>query len=153
MSENWIVQINFKDQSKYELNKGYIKDVIKRKYMLSTFNALTQQWYNKTIPDVVVKRIVDGVKTVGLKVAGNKELANFLVKYVENMSGVSVTWLDDPVDKEVNEIVTIETNKFSAYINDRFMKGEVSKEKADTYINKWIAAVSFYEYEKRGVEY
>ncbi len=153
MSYNWIVQIDFRDQSKYELNKGYIKDIIKRKYELSDFDALTQCWYDKSIPDVVVKRLVDGIKTVGLKVAGNKSIADSLVLYVKDMAGVSITWLDNPVDNEVNEIVSIETTKFSAYINDRFMKGEVSREVADNYIKRWSDAVSFYEYEKRGIEY
>lgn len=153
MTENWIVQIDFKDQSKYELNKGFIKDIIKRKYMLSNFDALSQRWYNKSIPDVEVKRLIDGVKTVGLKVAGSKELADSLVLYVKDMGGVSVTWLDNPIDQEVSEIVEVEKYKFSAYINNRVEKGEVSQVVADNYIKRWVAAVSFYEYDKRGVEY
>ena len=153
MTENWIVQIDFKDQSQYELNKGYIKDIIKRKHELSGFDALTQCWYHKSIPDFIVKRLVDGFRTVGLKVAGNKSIADSLVLYVKDMTGVTITWLDNPVDNEVNEIVSIETTKFSSYINDRFMKGEVSREKADNYIKRWADAVSFYEYNKRGVEY
>ena len=153
MTENWIVQIDFKDQSVYELSKGFIKDIIKRKHALSSFDTLTQQWYNKTIPGFVVKRLVADFKTVGLKVAGSKNLADSLVGFVEGMAGVSVTWLNNPIDKEVNAIVEVEKLKFSAYINDRFMKGEVSREDADNYIKRWADAVSFYEYEKRGIEY
>lgn len=153
MTENWIVQIDFKDQMRYELNKGYIKDIIKHKFGLSDFDALSQRWYNKSNLDVEVKRLVDGFKTIGLKVAGNRLLADALVNYVKDMIGVTIIWLDNSVDNEINEIISIETNKFSAYINDRFMKGEVSREKADNYIKRWADAVSFYEYEKRGVEY
>ncbi len=153
MVENWIVQIDFNDQSKYELNKGYVKDIIKRKFGLSVFDSLTQCWYSKSIQDVEVKRLVDGVKTVGLKVSGNKQLADSLVSYFKDMKGVIVTWLDDPVDKEVNEVVTVEVNKFKAYISDRVIKGLISKDTADEFIRKWHFAVSSYEYEKRGVEY
>ena len=153
MTENWIVQIDFKDQRQYEVNKGYIKDLIKNKHQLLDFDAISQRWYNKSIQDVEVKRLVDNFKTVGLKVAGSKELADSLVNYVKDMTGVSIIWLDNPVDKEVNEIVTIETNKFSTYIDNRIMRGEVSRDAANEYINKWISAVSSYEYEKRGIEY
>ena len=153
MTENWIVQIDFNDQRQYEVNKGYIKDLIKNKHGLSDFDALTQCWFNRSIPDVVVKRLVDGFKTVGLKVAGNKAISDSLVNYVKGMAGVSITWLDNPVDNEVNEIIGVEKCKFSAYINNRVMKGEVSRSVADIYIKRWVDAVSFYEYEKRGVEY
>lgn len=149
----WIVQINFKDQLKYENNKGFIKDIIKRKHGLSNFDALTQQWYNKSFPDIIVQRLVDGIKTVGLKVAGSKELADSLVIFVEDMSGVTITWLDNPVDNEVNEIVTLETSKFSSYMSNRVMSGEISKDVADVRVKMWASAVASYEYNKRGVEY
>lgn len=153
MSENWIVQIDFNDQSKYESNKGYIKDIIKRKHGLSNFDMMTQYWYSKSIPDVIVKRIVVSMKTVGLKIAGSQELADALILYVKDMSGVSVTWLDNPVDKEINEIVTTETNKFSAYISGRVLRGEIDKGTADKRIKMWASAVASYEYSKRGIEY
>lgn len=153
MNEEWIVQIDFKDQLKYENNKGFIKDIIKRKHGLSDFDALTQQWYSKSIHDVVVKRLVDGTRTVGLKVAGSKELADSLVVFVEDMSGVTITWLDNPIDSEINEIVALETSKFSSYISNRVMSGEISKDVADNRIRMWSSAVAAYEYNKRGVEY
>ena len=153
MTENWIVQIDFKDQRQYEVNKGYIKDLIKNKHQLLDFDALTQCWYNKSISGVVVKRLVDGFKTVGLKVAGNKAIADSLIVYVKDMIGVSVTWLDDPIDQEVSEIVEVENRKFSAYINNRVMKGEVSRDVANSYIKRWLDAVTSFEYERRGFEY
>lgn len=154
-----IVQINFEDQSKYESNKGFIKDIIKRQHGLSNFDAVKQCWYSKLIQDVEVQRITDisGLKTIAIKVIGSKKLADSLVLFVKDIKGIEVNWLEnysilDPIDKEVMEIVKRERNKFSRWMDLRVKCNYISRDSADHLIEMWANAVRLYEYNKRGKE-
>lgn len=150
----YIVQINFKDQLKYESNKGFIKDIIKRKHGLLKWDSLGQRWYDHN-KSGEVKRLVDssGTRTIGLKIAGDKELAFSLVSFVKGIHGVNIVNLDNPIDNEVNRIVEVERINYTNYAYNLVERGEMTKERADYLINNWVNVVRHNEYEKRGVEY